>query len=296
MLFSIIIPTFNRVDKLKVAINSVLTQTNSNFELIIVDDGSTDNTKEFVTSIDDPRINYVYQENSGLPSVGRNNGVSLAKNEWICFLDSDDYWENNKLERIAYLIKNDPSVDVWSHSEYLVDSNNNKIKVLRHSPKSLSHNYFDELLFVGNFLSPSAISIKRSLFNQSGGFDCSPDFFSVEDFELWLRLAKNGKFGFTNEVLGNYLIDGNGISSQTQKHMKCLKNVYIKHINQLQSPEKAKLLTKKLHQVDITTSRLLLKEGNFKSSRSISLTALKSSPLNLKAFVIFLASFFKIKI
>ena len=96
--FSIIIPTYNRAHMIDVAIQSVLDQTSSNWELIIVDDGSTDDTKEVVEQFNDPRIKYVYQENQER-SAARNRGILVSNGEWICFLDSDDEFPSERLER-----------------------------------------------------------------------------------------------------------------------------------------------------------------------------------------------------
>ena len=94
-LISVIIPTFNRVEFISEAIDSVLSQTYSNFEIIVVDDGSTDNTKQLLTKYGS-RITYDFQENKGVSSA-RNKGLDIAKGEWIAFLDSDDIWLPEKL-------------------------------------------------------------------------------------------------------------------------------------------------------------------------------------------------------
>ena len=94
--FSIIIPTYNRAHVLAKAIESVINQRYTNWELIIIDDGSNDNTREVVQQFNDPRINYVYQENTER-SQARNNGIKLAKGLYICFLDSDDEYCDNHL-------------------------------------------------------------------------------------------------------------------------------------------------------------------------------------------------------
>ena len=95
--FSIILPTYNRASFLKRSIGSVLAQTFADWELIVMDDGSRDQTKEVVTSFKDPRIRYFYQENRER-SAARNNGIARAKGEWICFLDSDDAFMADHLE------------------------------------------------------------------------------------------------------------------------------------------------------------------------------------------------------
>ena len=98
-LISVIIPTYQRRDKLKITLKSVLSQTYTNYEVLIMDDGSNDGTKEMVNSLNDSRIFYNWQKNTGGPAKPRNNGIKIAKGDWIAFLDDDDVWKENKLER-----------------------------------------------------------------------------------------------------------------------------------------------------------------------------------------------------
>ena len=102
---SVIIPTYNRRLSIEVAIKSVLSQSYKEFELIIIDDGSTDKTKELIEFIDDRRIQYFYQENQG-SSVARNLGVEKSEGDFIAFLDSDDCWLEDKLEKQFSFLKN----------------------------------------------------------------------------------------------------------------------------------------------------------------------------------------------
>jgi glycosyltransferase involved in cell wall biosynthesis len=94
-----VIPTYNRANKLKQAIDSVLSQTFTDFEVLVMDDGSIDNTSELISSFNDSRIVYSWEKNYGGPSRPRNRGINSAKGEWICFLDSDDYWKVSKLKK-----------------------------------------------------------------------------------------------------------------------------------------------------------------------------------------------------
>ena len=129
-LFSIIIPTYNRCDFIKIAIASVLSQTFDNFELIIIDDGSTDNTKKTVQQyfnryqlpskaapVRKTSIHYHYQKNKG-PAAARNKGIGLAKGKYICFLDSDDRFRTQKLETVYQYINKYPEFSVF-HTEEL---------------------------------------------------------------------------------------------------------------------------------------------------------------------------------
>ena len=112
MKVSVIIPTYNRSSVLSRAIDSVLRQSFKDFELIVVDDGSTDNTKELIEKYSD-QITYIYQDNKGV-SAARNKGLEHAKGEWIAFLDSDDEWKKKKLEKQIAFIEINPLFQ-WSH-------------------------------------------------------------------------------------------------------------------------------------------------------------------------------------
>ena len=129
MKFSIIIPTYNRADFLPKAIESVLAQTYTNWELIVVDDGSTDNTREVISKYSDERITYIYQENSER-SAARNNGIEHAKGEYVCFLDSDNYMLPNRLEKIAkYITRGNKTACYYTDIEYFNEqSGSNTIK------------------------------------------------------------------------------------------------------------------------------------------------------------------------
>lgn len=110
-MISVIIPTYNRAQTIERSIKSVLNQTYRDIELIIVDDGSTDNTYDVLKSINDERMRYIYQENHGA-CVARNNGINHAKGEYIAFQDSDDIWHKEKLERQVFAIENNKDVDI----------------------------------------------------------------------------------------------------------------------------------------------------------------------------------------
>ena len=132
--FTIIIPTFNRSKKLKKAIQSVLNQTYKDFELLIVDDGSTDNTKNIIKGLSDSRITYYWQKNSGGPASPRNLGINKAKGDWVCLLDSDDLWYPTKLEVVSNEILKRPNTDLFCHNEMLVFLQTEEKILLRHGP------------------------------------------------------------------------------------------------------------------------------------------------------------------
>lgn len=123
LLFSIIIPTFNRVLALERCLNSLLLQNYKNFEVIICDDGSTDNTFEMVEKFRGQiNLRYYYNENWGGPAKPRNLGLSVASGKWICFLDSDDWYHNDRLSYLANAVNND--FDVYHHNLLRVNRSN----------------------------------------------------------------------------------------------------------------------------------------------------------------------------
>lgn len=180
MEFSIIIPTYNRASHLGSAISSVLSQTHQDWELLVVDDGSTDNTQEIVTSFQDPRIHYYYQENAER-SAARNKGVELAQGEWICFLDSDDYYLPNHLEKMVEVIGENPLKKMLLASGLLIEENGHR---KQKKPLNTSRNPVREISEI--FLIPTQVCIHRDLLVENR-FD--QRFSLWEDTHLWMRIA-----------------------------------------------------------------------------------------------------------
>lgn len=181
--FSAIVTTYNRKNFLKKALDSVLAQTFKNFELIIVDDGSRDSTRSLVNSYDDERIRFFWQENRG-PSAAKNRGIKEAKADWLCFLDSDDWWNKRKLEETYKHIKNFPdykifhSEEIWYRSGKLL--NQKKIH------KKYGGWIFDKCLPLCR-VSISTCCIHKSVFDNVGLFD--ENLPCCEDYDFWLRVS-----------------------------------------------------------------------------------------------------------
>jgi glycosyltransferase involved in cell wall biosynthesis len=219
-IISVIIPCFNHGSYLKEALNSLLTQTFKEFEVIIVDDGSTDDTASLAKSytVSDERIHYCYQSNAGLSSA-RNKGISVAKGEWIVLLDADDYLEPDALELIASHIK-DKDVIVTGYQ--YVDE---KGRLLYQY--SMSRALQPESVLTGNFAPPVAISFRKSLLIQSGLFD--EQLKSAEDWDLWIRLYKCGaRFYFIPTIAANYRILQNSMSRNAFRMYENLKVVALR--------------------------------------------------------------------
>ncbi len=196
MQIDVIVPTFNRAHTVEKAVESVLNQTYKNFNLYIVDDGSTDETLKVLLKYKSlPNVYILTQENRGVSSA-RNLAVKNSHAEWISFLDSDDEWLPNKLEtQINFLLKN-PHYN-FLHSEEIWVRNG-----VRVNPK-VKHQKSNENIFLRSLdfclISPSTVIMKRNLFLECGAFD--ETFTVCEDYDLWLKILAREEIGFTNEIV-----------------------------------------------------------------------------------------------
>lgn len=180
--FSVIIPTYNRVEFLTVAVHSVLRQTHQDFEIIIVDDGSTDNTAQIISTLQDNRIKY-FKKANGERAAARNYGVCKSAGAYVTFLDSDDLLKENHLEEAAKFLSHNPDVAVF-HLGYDVVRNDGTIiypwKVL---PDPANYK-----LMEGNSLSCMGVFVRRDVAGDNR-FNEDRDLTGSEDYELWVRLA-----------------------------------------------------------------------------------------------------------
>ena len=234
--FSVIIPTYNRLNLLKAAVDSVLEQSYDDFELIIVDNGSTDGTGDWLkNNYSDARIQYHYQLGTGSPAGPRNTGINLASGEWVCFLDSDDHWCANKLEVVKREIDKAPEFDVHCHDEIQQDILKNSSNILRYGP--YEENFYRALLISGNRLSTSAVSIRRFFLNQNHlYFNENPSFIIVEDYDYWLHMAKKGAhFNFIHEALGTYYLNHDSLSINSQLKRQNTMEMLKHHVYSVQS-------------------------------------------------------------
>ena len=185
---TIIIPTYNRANKIHKSIASILAQTYQDFELLIVDDGSTDNTQEVVESFGDDRLRYVRMPQNGGASAARNEGARLAQSEWIAFHDSDDTWRPDKLEKQVAYVKQHPEY-AFVYCSYLMHKGEEEIAVPNETwGGKLEGDLFTSLL-VRNSIGAPTMMMKKAVFEEVGGFDTTLK--SLEDWDLALRVAEN---------------------------------------------------------------------------------------------------------
>ena len=179
---SVIIPTYNRKHTLKRAIQSVYIQSLPPFEIIVVDDGSNDGTKEWVKQ-KYPDIKYIYQKNSGVSSA-RNKGIKIARGDWIALLDSDDEWLPNKLNEQINKIKLNLDVKILHSNEIWIRNGVRVNQMKKH--KKFGGYIFEKCLDICR-ISPSSVMLKKAIFDDIGTFDESLKV--CEDYDLWLRIT-----------------------------------------------------------------------------------------------------------
>jgi glycosyltransferase involved in cell wall biosynthesis len=198
---SVIVPTFNRAGLLRQALDSVQMQSLSDWECLVVDDGSTDQTPDVVgaRAEADPRIRAVPIEHGGTPGRGRNAGIAGSRGELVAFLDDDDEWMPGKLERQVSLLDAEPDAGlVFSRVERFGDEHGPWPRVLPEKPGLRA-------LLAYNFIACSTVVARRTALERAGPFDESLPF--AQDFDLWLRILRRGSIRGIPEVLARYRVD-----------------------------------------------------------------------------------------
>jgi glycosyltransferase involved in cell wall biosynthesis len=206
-LISVVVPAFNAGSYVATALDSALAQTDPCFEVIVVDDGSTDQTREIVRGYR-PRVRLIEQENEG-PAAARNLLLAKARGKYVAFLDADDLWLPDKLERQRKLFERYPDLvlvsarlrDVNADGRPLESKRDPRFDHLYDQPRSLHK----ELLHIGNFIAQSAAMAVRACAIEVGGWYTSERILST-DYELWIRLAAQGRFYVSSEVVGDYRV------------------------------------------------------------------------------------------
>ncbi len=225
-LFSVVIPTYNREKSVLNAINSVLNQTFIDFEIVVVDDGSTDNTKESIESLGDERIRYVLHEKRSGANAARNTGINSARGDYISFLDSDDIFLENKLFCLNQEISKFPTEVIFISSHKRVKSN--RVSFFHHASKTLTPPEFMRMLhYYVIDPSTSGLTIKRSILSEDKQFDI--DLRRIQDRELLLRLCHKYGCVLISDVLWEKSWSDDGIASHHKGYISALMDIVDRH-------------------------------------------------------------------
>lgn len=250
-MISIIIPSYNSAQMVCDAIESVLISIEEDYEIILINDGSTDNTAEVITTyLSDKRIKYIEQSNRGLAGA-RNTGIENANGEYLVFLDADDLILPNKLLVQRKFLDENPAFDiVYSKSEWFIEDDFNNTREVRFPV------YTGEViqyLIYGNFIHVNSVMVRKDAVIKAGLFD--ENLRELEDWDLWLRMALNGsKFGFTPGVHSKVRIRKGSMTSNQVRMNGTMVKVLEKTINQIEKTnrsDKASLVVSACHAMSI---------------------------------------------
>lgn len=210
-MFSIIIPLYNKQETIKKTVDSILQQSLNDFELIIVNDGSTDKSVEIVESIKDSRIRLINQKNQGV-SAARNTGIKNAKYDWIAFLDGDDLWDKDFLKTLNELSVKYPNAGLYCGQYVQFDEKRDKIYLDRFP--NIDEGFFKLYDFLFAVWS-SSILVKKEVFETVGYFDTQLT--HGEDLDMWIRIAMVYETCYTNKIVALYNIGGNPLTRSVGK-------------------------------------------------------------------------------
>lgn len=286
---SVIIPTYNYGEYVHRAIDSVLGQSFRDFEIIVVDDGSTDNTKEIIEKHFRNKVEYYYQENSGAPSA-RNQGLGFSKGEYVVFLDADDRLMKNALKTRYRFLQSHPDYD-WVYGAALYQNDNGQDVSRFFSNNFASSNkrqgYILPYLLLGELIPLCSVMLRRKLVQKLGGFDTNLSCF--QDYELWLRVAAQSKIGFVADCNVTVLIHEGSISRSKgdgyRSILKILTDAEVKF------PEVIERLgyswRKRLSRIMAERARHLVNAGEHKSGLSLFVKAIKCYPWHMRHYAAF---------
>lgn len=230
---SVVIPVYNRTWELRRALQSLVDQTFRDFEVIVCDDGSTQDVRSVVELFAEAlRLSYRRIENSGGPARPRNVAVGMAKGDWISFLDSDDWWDRDRMAAVAAALSDD--VDLVYHSLRFIAKNGRptrrglrKVVGFPMRCEPLRH-----MALFGNPIPNSAAIVRRSLLNSIGGVCEDRSLIAYEDFDTWLRLVEIGaRVRFLDRTLGSYWIGDDAISAMAERQVERQIALFERHVS-----------------------------------------------------------------
>lgn len=216
---SIVLPTYNRAHILKRAVDSILAQTYPYFELLIIDDGSTDGTKELIESYQDDRIRYYYAGLNQGAAAARNFGIARAECDYIAFEDSDDMWYPAKLEKQMHALKQAGEAVGFVYHKISYDMGNGYCAILPAEtlPAEKKSGDIYAQLFYDNLVPCPAILAKRTCIEAAEGFDT--DLRALEDYDFALKMAKHFQAVFLDEVLLEAAYSNSGVSGNAVNYL-----------------------------------------------------------------------------
>ncbi len=287
-MFSVIIPAYNAEKYVATAIKSVLRQTNPDFEIIVVDDGSADNSKCVVQQVSDARITYIYQENAGV-SVARNTGIQNASGDYICFLDADDEWLPNHLETLTDLIRSYAECSVYFTGYQIRLTTGKLVPRTQQLLKSVSEetfsneNGYDLICRYGYLMNTNSVCFKKEAVEKVGYFE--PGVRNGEDDDMWYRLLAYYPVAVSKQMTTIYNRENSGATAKTNLAADW---IFLKRVDAILASEEVTLdrkasLKRLLEQKKLTGIRQAILSGQ-KKGAARKLLALDRSILPRKKY------------
>lgn len=283
---SVIIPGYNLADYAVKAVESVLSQTYKNIEIVFVDDGSTDNTRERLAPYIG-RIKYIYKENGGVCSA-RNRGIRESSGEFITLVDCDDAYLQTKVEVCAKFLRDHPDYGLVHTDAYIIDENDNAIGLDRH-PGRRHTGWITDKLLMTNFICNPTSMFRRECLKKAGMYD--ENLFPPADWDLWLRISEHYKVGYVDQPLSKYRVISNSCFHGLERTRKENKIVLDKFF--VRNPKASRRLRQAAYaRYHLSMAQCyFLKEDNEQFKEQL-WASVKDDPLNFRAAAVFLYYFF----
>lgn len=292
---TVVIPLYNGKKYISETIKSVLSQTYGNYETVVVDDGSTDGSFEILETSFKGRIRYFRQENSGI-SAARNKGIAEARGEFIAFLDHDDKWLPEKLEKQMGLFRNNPETGLVYSNSFITDENGARHGTIFDIQPPYRGKVFYKLL-KADFMPVATVMVKKNVIDQAGVF--SGNFSVAEDWDLFLRISKKYQVDYVDEALAEYKVHSGGFSTKRVLALEELNKIMDFYIDD-KNAERNMLAEEGIYGIStdykFSLAMAYLNEGRKSISRRILMKAVKRKKRIWKLILGLALSFFPSKL
>lgn len=291
-MISVVIPLYNKEKQIAATLKSVIEQTFQDFEIIVVNDGSTDNSATEVLKVKDPRIRLIHQENAGV-SAARNRGIQEARFDLIAFLDADDNWKPNYLENQYELSKKYPQCSVYAcNYEFRNADGTITSTIIRRLPfqksEGILSNYFEVASCSHPPICSISIMVRKEAIQAIGGFPLGIK--SGEDLLTWARLAANYQIAYSKEVCAIFNVEGYDFSEKP-KRLPAEPDVVGKALQKLSDNRSIRHLNKYISHWHKMRSSIYLRLNMRKKSIEEALIALRHNPTNYKLYIYIFLNF-----
>lgn len=286
---SVIIPVYNGEKYIAEALDSALNQTFTDYEVIVVNDGSVDSTEDIVANYvqkHPEKIFYFYQKNRGL-AAARNAAIHYSKGKYLALLDADDRWLPERLEETVKVMENDSTVGLV-HSNIIRFSDNGVLDIPKRKTKYLNGMIFNHIFLRDAHIACPTVLIRRSSLDELGMFDENLSYLGCEDRDLWLRIARHSKVSYIDKVLAYYRINANSMSHNQDKMHKARLYVVDKHVPEDTEYSEFHLRKKALARIYRDRGDVFLSIRQFQDARESYKEAINYHPFNIWSWVNYL--------